>query len=86
MKIKLIVIALSVLSGGTAGVITGIKMAKEPVCNCPEIKMPKQQSALKVNSIDVSELKKLKIRGGFTYSPTFQADQITIVQSDTTKN
>ncbi len=69
-----------------AGMFTQSKLTKQPICNCPEVNIPKCPSAVSVNGMDISELKKLKIRGGFQYSPTFQADNMYIIQgADTSK-
>lgn len=65
-----------------AGLGTRSLFIQAPICNCPELKIPKQQAAMEVNTMDISELRKLKIKGGFTYSPSFHADEIVIVQSN----
>lgn len=84
---KYISIIIAVLSFGS-GMFLHFKLTKAPICNCPEVKFPKQQSALKVNSLDISELKKLKIGKKFTFNhnPSFHADKIIIVQCGDTMN
>lgn len=75
-----IFIIIAVLSFG-GGMLTHAKLFKQkieippcPDCNCPP--------AIQINGLDISELRKMKIRGGFNYSPTFQADKINIIQSN----
>lgn len=81
MNIKLIVIVCSVLVGGICGVIGGVRMAKSPVCNCPEI--PKCPPTNKIQTIDFNKLK--RIRGNVTIEQVFNGDVYMVTENDTIK-
>lgn len=71
------------------GMFINNRITKAPICNCPElptINIPPCPEAVEIQGLDISELKKLKIRGGFEYSPNFQAENLYIIQGkDTSK-
>jgi hypothetical protein len=85
-------ILIPIITGVTmmfSGMILQNRITKAPICNCPElpiINIPPCPEAISLQGLDLEEVKKLKIRGGFNYSPSFQAENLYIVQGvDTNK-
>lgn len=65
------------------GLFTGFKLTKDPICNCPEIVIPPCPPAVKVQSLDLESVKKIK--GNFTFSPTYSGTIYIVQNSDTNK-
>lgn len=88
MNTKTIIYALIVLASFGSGMFTQSKLQKEvkiEIPKCPDLihKCP-TSSSINVQQLDMTSIRKIK--GGFTYSPVFEADNIYLVQDgDTTK-
>lgn len=84
MYIKIIAIAVGVVAIFLGGMFTNYKLQKAPVLNCPTIVIPPCPPcppALKVQSLDVDKLRKIK--GGFTFAPTYTGNIYFTNEKDT---
>jgi len=80
-----VITVIALLIGTTLGMITQSKLTKYPEHKCPEMKCPdlihKCAPAIEVQSLDLDRVRKIK--GNFTFSPTYNGD--VIMKSDTCK-
>lgn len=80
----MIVSAVSLFFGG---MFTNSKLQRKVELKCPECPSMKCPPNVSVNSLSMEELRKMKIRGGFTYSPVFNGEVIMLVDpKDTVTN
>lgn len=83
MWIKILIPVIMLASGTIGGIFAGAKMAKAPVCNCPEVVIPKCPPNIEVQSLDLERIRKIK--GNFTFSPVYNGDVYMVNGDDTTK-
>ena len=77
-----ILIAIVIASFG-GGMFANYKMTKAPICNCPEITIPKCPPSIEVQSLDLERIRKIK--GDFTFSPVYNGDVYMVNEKDTSK-
>lgn len=83
MWIKILVPILSLGTGIISGIIGGARIAKAPICNCPELVIPKCPPNIEVQSLDLERIRKIK--GDFTFSPVYNGDVYMVNGKDTIK-
>lgn len=69
IQILIYVVASILLFGG--GMFTNSKLQRPIKLECPPCPDLKCPPNVTVNTLSLNELKKLKIRGGFTFSPVY---------------
>lgn len=67
------------------GMFTNSRMQREIKLDCPKCPDLKCPPNVQVNALNLEELKRLKIKGGFTYSPVYNGDVIQQNECDTIK-
>ncbi len=86
MWLKIAIPVITLLVGVAGGMFTGAKIQKAPVCNCPElptINIPKCPPLVRIQSIDVEKLRKVK--GDFVFAPVYNGSVYMVDGNDTTK-
>lgn len=58
------------------GMLANSRMQRDIKLECPECPDLRCPPNVSVNSLNLEELKKMKIRGGFVYSPVYNGDVV----------
>lgn len=82
IQIIIYVVSAVVLFGG--GMITNSKLQRPIKLECPPCPDLKCPPNVTVNTLPLDEVKKLKIRGGFTFAPVYNGSVIMQNASDST--
>lgn len=83
--INIIIYAVTALLIFGGGMYTNSKLQRPIELKCPECPDLKCPPNVSVNTLNLDEVRKLKIRGGFVYSPVFNGDVQMVVEKDTIK-
>lgn len=79
---KYLSIAIAILCFGS-GMFLSHKLTKAPICNCPDINIPKCPPSNKIQTIDFDKLRKIK--GNVNLEQVFNGDVYLITEKDTIK-
>lgn len=69
-----------------AGMFANSKLQREIKLSCPECPDLKCPPNVQVNSLPLDEVRKMKIKGGFTFAPVYNGDVMMVNERDTVKH
>ena len=84
MYTKIILYVAIAFGSFSAGMFTQSKLTKEVVVKCPELPafIHKCPTSTSIQQLDMSAIRKIK--GDFTYTPNFNAENLYIIQGNDT--